>query len=214
MAYWTGTLTSGDLSFSETPTFHAELREGGWLHTHVIHPPERSPRSQELSRLFAISSPRPWGLGREIVHAFARGTVSVIEGSLPMRPLLRSLLFLGALAAGQNQPAFEVASIKSVDPSGHPSGLPMGRRIDAGRAEYGSVELPFLIALAYRVKSYQVFMPDSAGTTRLSSVSCARCRSTGSRSATAATTAGAGPEYALLSLTMRCLPRARPSPQD
>ena len=127
MAYWTGTLTSGDLSFSETPTFHAELREGGWLHTHVIHPPERSPRSQELSRLFAISSPRPWGLGREIVHAFARGTVSVIEGSLPMRPLLRSLLLLAALAAGQNQPAFEVASIKSVDPSGHPSGLPMGR---------------------------------------------------------------------------------------
>jgi hypothetical protein len=44
-----------------------------------------------------------------------------------MRPLLRSLLFLGALAAGQNQPAFEVASVKSVDPSGHPSGLPMGR---------------------------------------------------------------------------------------
>ena len=83
-----------------------------------------------------------------------------------MRPLLRSLLLLAALAAGQNQPAFEVASIKSVDPSGHPSGLPMGRRIDAGRAEYGSVELPFLIALAYRVKSYQVFVPDSASTTR------------------------------------------------
>jgi uncharacterized protein (TIGR03435 family) len=73
---------------------------------------------------------------------------------------------LAALAAGQNQPAFEVASIKSVDPSGHPSGLPMGRRIDAGRAEYGSVDLPLLIALAYRVKSYQVFVPDSTSTAR------------------------------------------------
>jgi uncharacterized protein (TIGR03435 family) len=83
-----------------------------------------------------------------------------------MRPLLTSLLLLAALAAGQNQPAFEVASIKSVDPSGHPAGLPMGRRINAGRAEFGSVDLTFLIAVAYRLKSYQVFVPESASTTR------------------------------------------------
>jgi hypothetical protein len=38
---------------SDTPTFHAELREGGWLHTHFIHPPERSPCSYELSRRFS-----------------------------------------------------------------------------------------------------------------------------------------------------------------
>jgi uncharacterized protein (TIGR03435 family) len=83
-----------------------------------------------------------------------------------MRPLLTSLLLFTALAAGQNQPAFEVASIKSVDPSGHPTGLPMGRRIDAGRVEYGSVGFTYLIALAYRVRSYQVFVPDSASTPR------------------------------------------------
>ena len=48
-----------------------------------------------------------------------------------------------------------------------------------------------------------VVFADSAGTTRLSSVSWARCRNTGSRSATAATTAGSGPAYAPISPTSR-----------
>jgi len=86
-------------------------------------------------------------------------------GSLPIRALPTSLL-LAALVTGQNQPAFEVASIKPVDRSVRPSGLRVGDRIDAGRAEYDSVSLTGLIGRAYRVKSYQVSAPDWASTTQ------------------------------------------------
>jgi len=80
---------------------------------------------------------------------------------------MRKCLFLCALAAvaafGQ-QPAFEVASIRSaaqITPELVASGkLHVGMKIDAGRVDIGFFSLRELIPLAYDVKPFQVTGPD------------------------------------------------------
>jgi len=76
------------------------------------------------------------------------------------------LLFLvvAALAAFGQQPAFEVASIRSaaqITPEMITSGkLHVGMKIDAGRVDIGFASLRDLVTQAYEVKPYQVTAPD------------------------------------------------------
>jgi len=78
---------------------------------------------------------------------------------------MASLLALAAATApGQNQPAFEVTSIR---PAPQPTVEAMrsgqahfGVKVDRARVDFGGVSLTDLIARAYRVRSFQVSGPD------------------------------------------------------
>ena len=80
---------------------------------------------------------------------------------------MRKYLLLGVIAtiaAFGQQPAFEVASIRSaaqITPEMIPAGkLHVGMKIDAGRVDIGYVSLRDLVTLAYEVKPFQVTAPD------------------------------------------------------
>ena len=86
---------------------------------------------------------------------------------------MRKCLLLGAVvtfAALGQQPAFEVASIRSaaqITPEMIQAGkLRVGMKIDAGRVDIGYVSLRDLVTLAYEVKPYQVTAPDWMATLR------------------------------------------------
>jgi uncharacterized protein (TIGR03435 family) len=87
--------------------------------------------------------------------------------------ICRVLTARGALA--QTKPSFEVATIKPAPPMDPAklvaimqSGgkLPIGARIEAGRAEYLYTDLKTLLTYAYGVKPYQITGPDWMATTR------------------------------------------------
>ena len=80
---------------------------------------------------------------------------------------MRKCLLLGALATAAafgQQPAFDVASIRSaaqITPELITSGkLHIGMKIDAGRVDIGSVSLRDLVMTAYEVKPFQISGPD------------------------------------------------------
>src|SRR6476660_8570560 len=90
-------------------------------------------------------------------------TDPVLGDDLTMRKCL-FLCALAAVAAFGQQPAFEVASIRSAaqtTPELVASGkLHVGMKIDAGRVDIGFFSLRELIPLAYDVKPFQVVGPD------------------------------------------------------
>jgi uncharacterized protein (TIGR03435 family) len=73
------------------------------------------------------------------------------------------LLFVSACAALAQKPTFEVATIKtaqSITPQAMMAGkVRIGETIDAGRADYGFVNIEYLLGKAYGVKSYQISGP-------------------------------------------------------
>jgi uncharacterized protein (TIGR03435 family) len=96
-----------------------------------------------------------------------------------MQTIFRKLtlgLALTAIAAfAQNKLAFEVATVKPSPPldmakmmaSMQAGQMPkIGAHIDADRAEYTFLDLKSLLALAYKVKPYQITGPDWMGNTR------------------------------------------------
>jgi uncharacterized protein (TIGR03435 family) len=80
------------------------------------------------------------------------------------------LLAIAAVAALGQQPAFEVASIRSaaqITPDMVTSGkLHVGMKIDAGRVDIGYVSLRDLVMQAYEVKPFQVTAPEWMATQR------------------------------------------------
>lgn len=86
-----------------------------------------------------------------------------------LRRLTVSLALTATLALAQTNPTFEVASVKAAAPidmmklaadmqAGHPPKI--GPHIDSARAEYTYMALKDLIAMAYKVKGYQITGPD------------------------------------------------------
>jgi uncharacterized protein (TIGR03435 family) len=80
-----------------------------------------------------------------------------------MRKYLLVCIFVSVAALGQ-QPAFEVASIRSaaqITPEMITSGkLHVGMKVDAGKVDIGYLSLRELIPMAYDVKPFQVTGPD------------------------------------------------------
>jgi uncharacterized protein (TIGR03435 family) len=78
---------------------------------------------------------------------------------------MRKYLLIATIAAfGQQQPVFEVASIRpaaQITPEMITSGkLHVGMKVDAGRVDIGYVSLRDLVTMAYEVKPFQVTGPD------------------------------------------------------
>ncbi len=84
------------------------------------------------------------------------------------------LAWAAALAVAQTKPAFEVASIRPAEldmaklaAQVQSGGMPrIGPRVDGARAEYILMALRDLIAIAYKVKPYQITGPGWMGTQR------------------------------------------------
>lgn len=76
-------------------------------------------------------------------------------------PLIAAILFPAALLVGQAGPKleFEVASIRPSQPSPD-TRLDVGLRLDGSQAHIASLPLRDYIAMAYRVKNYQIAGPD------------------------------------------------------
>jgi uncharacterized protein (TIGR03435 family) len=92
-----------------------------------------------------------------------------------LRKLTTCLVLTAVGAFAQNKPSFEVATIKPAPPmdparlvAAIQSGgkLPIGARIEAGRAEYLYLDLKALMTFAYGLKPYQIIGPDWLSTTR------------------------------------------------
>jgi uncharacterized protein (TIGR03435 family) len=79
----------------------------------------------------------------------------------PRHISLSTLLGAASLLAQPSiRPEFEVASIKPVNTSGQPSQAKAGWRIDGAQINISSMPLKDFVAMAYRVKHYQVSAPD------------------------------------------------------
>ena len=87
---------------------------------------------------------------------------------------MRKYLFIAAIGAvaafGQQQPVFEVASIRpaaQITSEMITSGkLHVGTKVDAGRVDIGYASLRDLVTQAYEVKPFQVTAPDWMATQR------------------------------------------------
>ena len=68
------------------------------------------------------------------------------------------------LAQPSSRPEFEVASIRPVNTSTQPNQVNVGLRIDGAQINISALPLKDYVAMAYRVKKYQVSGPDWLGT--------------------------------------------------
>lgn len=82
---------------------------------------------------------------------------------MPYKPVLALMAALATFAQTPAPPAFEVASIKPAEqptPQAMMAGkVKLGESIDGNRADYGFVNIEYLITKAYGVKPYQVSGP-------------------------------------------------------
>jgi len=85
---------------------------------------------------------------------------------------MRTFLFaaLGATALWAQTPAtkleFEVASIRPAGPASPQDGVNIGLHLDGSQARIASFTFKDYVAMAYRMKAYQISGPDWAGTDR------------------------------------------------
>src|SRR6478735_2706056 len=70
---------------------------------------------------------------------------------------------LAALLAGQQTPAFEVASIR---PTADQSSTQAGAQISQAQARFNGLPLKTYVAIAYKVQAPRIVGPDWLGTTR------------------------------------------------
>lgn len=78
---------------------------------------------------------------------------------VPQRTLFLFLgLFCAVSAFGQAKPEFEVASVRAVGPPD--TGVAVGLRVDGSQAHIASLPMRDLIAMAFRVRLYQISGPD------------------------------------------------------